>query len=81
MNHFIAPYLFISPRTKKMGLALINDLFITRTSPSAFYLGVNSCYDGHEAVFIWLEHYLENNHDAEFDDIKQKILTYFPEYS
>ncbi len=49
-----ASYFFSS---KKIGLALINDLELCITARLAFYLDVNPSYDGHEATFIWIEYF------------------------
>lgn len=80
MNHFSSPELFISAKTKALGVALIKTLYISKMARLAFFLDVNPCFDGHEAVFIWIEHYLESDPDAEFSDLHRAFVQCVPEY-
>jgi hypothetical protein len=54
MNYFTQPQLFISAKAKKLGLQLIQELYIQRSARLAFYLDVNPSFDGHEAVLFGL---------------------------
>jgi hypothetical protein len=77
-DHFIQPKLLISSQTKKIGLALINDLELCITARLAFYLDVNPCYDGHEATFIWTEYFLQDHPQAEFSEVREAFLQLIP---
>lgn len=79
MNYFTQPQLFISAKAKKLGLQLIQELYIQRSARLAFYLDVNPCFDGHEAVLFWTEHYLAEYPDANFSDIQQQFIRSVPE--
>ena len=79
MNYFTQPQIFISVKAKKLGLQLIQELYIQRSARLAFYLDVNPCFDGHEAVLFWTEHYLEEYPDANFSDIQQQFIRSVPE--
>ena len=63
MNYFTQPQIFISVKAKKLGLQLIQELYIQRSARLAFYLDVNPSFDGHEAVLFWTEHYLYKNQE------------------
>ena len=79
MNYFTQPQLFISAKAKKLGLQLIQELYIQRSARLAFYLDVNPCFDGHEAVLFWTEHYLAEYPDANFSDIQQQFIRSVPQ--
>ena len=78
MNCFTSPKLFISAKAKKLGLSLIQELYIQRTARLDFYLNVNPSFDGHEAVFIWIEHYLEEYPNTDLLDIQNAFLRAVP---
>ena len=79
MNYFTQPQLFISAKAKKLGLQLIQELYIQRSARLAFYLDVNPAFDGHEAVLFWTEHYLAEYPDSNFSDIQQQFIRSVPE--
>ena len=79
MNYFTQPQLFISAKAKKLGLQLIQELYIQRSARLAFYLDVNPSFDGHEAVLFWTEHYLAEYPDANFSDIQQQFIRSVPQ--
>lgn len=79
MNYFTQPQLFISVKAKKLGLQLIQELYIQRSTRLAFYLNVNPCFDGHEAVLFWTEHYLAEYPEANFSDIQQQFMRSVPQ--
>ena len=79
MNHFTSPKLFISAKAKKLGLSLIQELYIQRTARLAFYLNVNPSFDGHEAVFVWIERYLEEYPNIDFTHIQHEFIKVVPE--
>lgn len=66
-------------KSKKLGLQLIQELYIQRSARLAFYLDVNPCFDGHEAVLFWTEHYLAEYPDANFSDIQQQFIRSVPQ--
>ena len=80
MKNSIQPKLYISTKTRSIGLQLLNKLEISITAPLAFYLGVNPSYDGHQATFIWAEYFLEKNPNAEFSEILEAFLALVPKY-
>ena len=79
MNYFTQPQIFISVKAKKLGLQLIQELYIQRSARLAFYLDVNPCFDGHEAVLFWTEHDLQEYPDANFSDIQQQFIRSVPQ--
>jgi hypothetical protein len=79
MNHFSSPQLFISSEVKQLGIKLIQELYIQRTAPLAFYLDVNPSFDGHEAVFFWIRNYLETHPDAIFSEIRNHFMRLIPQ--
>lgn len=80
MNYFTQPQLFISAQAKKLGLELIQELYIQRSASLAFYLDVNPSFDGHEAVLFWTERYLEEYPEATFSDIQHQFIRSVPQY-
>jgi hypothetical protein len=48
--------------------------FIFNVVPVWLLFDVNPCFDGHEAVLFWTEHYLEEYPDANFSDIQQQFI-------
>lgn len=79
MNSAIRPQLFISPKTRSLGMKLIKEFNILQYSDLTAYLEVNSCYDGQQATLIWLEHRLEENSCLEFAEVRKMFLQCFPE--
>ena len=80
MNYFTQPHLFISAKAKKLGLQLIQELYIQRSTRLAFYLDVNPSFDGHEAILFWTEHFLVEYPDANFSDIQHQFIRSVPQY-
>lgn len=78
MNHYVQPQMFISSQAKKLGIELINEFYIQVTARMAFYLEMNPCYDGHEATFIWINYYLEEHPDADYDDVRNAFRKCLP---
>ncbi len=79
MNYFTQPQLFISAKAKKLGLQLIQELYIQRSPRLAFYLDVNPSSDAHAPVLFWTEHYLAEYPDANFSDIQQQFIRSVPQ--
>ena len=75
-DYMISTRLYVEQHGKP--LALYSD--IPKMARLAFFLDVNPCFDGHEAVFIWIEHYLESDPDAEFSDLHRAFVQCVPEY-
>ena len=72
--------LWVSEKTKTVGLRLIKDLNIQKQDGVAFFLQVNRCFDDQQATFVWLEHYFEDQaQDADYATIRQAFLNHFPE--
>ena len=80
MNYFTQPQIFISVKAKKLGLQLIQELYIQRSTRLAFYLDVNPSFDGHEAILFWTEHFLVEYPDANFSDIQHQFIRSVPQY-
>lgn len=80
MNHFVTPQLFISKQAKQLGLELIHDFCIQRTARLAFFLDVNPTFDGHQAIFIWVEHHIQVNPHADLCDLHRAFTRCVPEY-
>lgn len=74
--------LWISQKAKLLGHKLIKELNVGMGFGIASYLDVNHCYNNHQAVLIWLEHFLENYPEIQnIDSLKIEFLKYFPESS
>lgn len=58
MNHFTQPQLFISAKAKNLGVQLIKDLQISMAADLELFLDVNPCFNGHQAVMIWVHPFL-----------------------
>lgn len=54
MNYFTQPQLFISAKAKKLGLQLIQELYIQRSARLAFYLDVNPFLMGMRLFYFGL---------------------------
>lgn len=55
---------------------------MSRILVAIHYLDVNHCYNNHEAVLVWLEHFLTENPEVNnIDLVKVEFLKYFPESS
>jgi hypothetical protein len=54
MNYFTQPQLFISAKAKKLGLQLIQELYIQRSARLAFYLDVNPLLMGMKLFYFGL---------------------------
>ena len=80
MRGALPPQLFISAKAKKIGLQLIQELYIQRSTRLAFYLDVNPSFDGHEAILFWTEHFLVEYPDANFSDIQHQFIRSVPQY-
>ena len=79
MNIYTAPQLYISQQAKKFGVQLIKDLQISITADLALFLEVNPCFNGHQAVMIWVHHCLDQNQNMEYDDIRKHFIECFPD--
>ena len=79
MNHFTQPQLFISAKAKNLGIQLIKDLQISMAADLVLFLDVNPCFNGHQAVMIWVHHCLDLNSDLEYHDIRKNFIGCFPE--
>ena len=78
----ISNELWLSRKTKLLGYNLIKQLNVGMGFGLAGYLHVNHCYNNHEAVLVWLEHFLTENPEIDnFNSIKTEFLKYFPESS
>ena len=51
--------LLISQQARDLGNQLIKEMNINRSYGMANFLGVNTCYDNHQAVLIWTFQLLE----------------------
>ena len=79
---FTSDELWVSRKAKLMGYKLIKQLNVGMGFGIANYLDVNHCYNNHEAVLVWLEHFLTENPEVNnIDLVKVEFLKYFPESS
>lgn len=74
--------LTISDASKTLGLQLINHLNIPFGSGLGHYLGVNPCFNNHQAVMLWIEHLNLSKNDADIlVEVTELFLKKFPETS
>ncbi|MEN8550655.1 hypothetical protein ABFW07_16200 [Acinetobacter soli] len=72
--------LLISQQARDLGKKLIRELNINNGYGLANLLGVNSCYDNHQAVLIWTFHQIEEEPLLkDLIKIKKVFLSFFPE--
>ena len=72
--------LLISQQARDLGNQLIKEMNINRSYGMANFLGVNSCYDNHQAVLIWTFQLLEREPALnELAEIKKYFLLIFPD--
>lgn len=72
--------LLISQQARDLGKKLIRELNINNGYGLANLLGVNSCYDNHQAVLIWKFHQIEEEPLLkDLIKIKKVFLSFFPE--
>lgn len=72
--------LLISQEARDLGNQLIREMNINNGYGLANLLGVNSCFDNHQAVLIWTFHQI--NEEPSLKDlikIKKSFLSFFPE--
>lgn len=80
MNHFVQPQLLINETTRKMGIQLIKELDIPKSSNLAFFLDVNRSFDGQQATLIWVEHYLcDHVEPVLYEDMRRDFMQCFPD--
>ena len=80
MNHFVQPQLLINETTRKMGIQLIKELDIPKSSNLAFFLDVNRSFDGQQATLIWVEHYLcDHVEPVLYQDMRHDFMQCFPD--
>ncbi|MEW7195609.1 hypothetical protein [Acinetobacter baumannii] len=67
--------LLISQQARDLGNQLIKEMNINRSYGLANFLGVNTCYDNHQAVLIWTFQLLEREPALnELAEIKKYFL-------
>jgi len=72
--------LWVSRKAKLLGYKLIKELNVGMGFEIASYLDVNHCYNNHQAVLVWLEHFLEDYPEIQsIDPLKTEFLKNFPE--
>ncbi len=72
--------LLISQQARDLGNQLIKEININKGFGMACFLGVNSCYDNHQAVLVWTFQLLENEPQlTELAEIKKYFLSFFPD--
>jgi len=72
--------LLISQEARDLGNKLIRGMNINSGYGLANLLGVNSCYDNHQAVLIWTFHQIEEDPSLrDLIKIKKLFLSFFPE--
>lgn len=72
--------LWVSRKAKLLGYKLIKELNVGMGFGIASYLDVNYCYNNHQAVLVWLEHFLEDYPEIQsIDLVKTEFLKNFPE--
>ncbi|KAB0649405.1 hypothetical protein F7P73_18460 [Acinetobacter bohemicus] len=68
--------LLISQQARDLGNQLIKEMNINRSYGMANFLGVNTCYDNHQAVLIWTFQLLEREPTLnELAEIKKYLCT------
>lgn len=72
--------LWVSRKAKLLGYKLIKELNVGMGFGIASYLDVNHSYNNHQAVLVWLEHFLEDYPEIQsIDPLKTEFLKNFPE--
>lgn len=72
--------LLISKEARDLGNQLIREMNINNGYGLANLLGVNSCFDNHQAVLIWTFHQIDEEPLLEdLIEIKKIFLSFFPE--
>lgn len=72
--------LLISQEARDLGNQLIREMNINNGYGLANLLGVNSCFDNHQAVLIWTFHQIDEEPSLEdLIEIKKIFLSFFPE--
>ena len=61
----------VSPEADMVARELIYELQIPKLHNLAFLLKVNKCFDGHQAVRLWLQRMLDDG-QAHYDDLAQQ---------
>ena len=80
MTAMLPNELWISQQARDLGNQLIKEMNIDRGYGMANFLGVNSCYDNHQAVLIWTFQLLEREPALnELAEIKKYFLLIFPD--
>ena len=80
MTAMLPNELWISQQARDLGNQLIKEMNIDRGYGMANFLGVNSCYDNHQAVLIWTFQLLEREPNLnELAEIKKYFLLIFPD--
>ena len=80
MTAVLTNELLISQQARDLGNQLIKEMNIDRGYGMASFLGVNSCYDNHQAVLIWTFQLLEREPALnELAEIKKYFLLIFPD--
>jgi len=80
MTAMLPNELWISQQARDLGNQLIKEMNIDRGYGMANFLGVNSCYDNHQAVLIWTFQLLEREPTLnELAEIKKYFLLIFPD--
>ena len=72
--------LLISQQARDLGNQLIKEMNINKGYGMANFLGVNFCYDNHQAVLIWTFQQIEKQPALnDFGEIKEYFLLFFPD--
>lgn len=80
MTAVVPNELLISQQARDLGNQLIKEMNINRSYGMANFLGVNTCYDNHQAVLIWTFQLLEREPTLnELAEIKKYFLLIFPD--
>ena len=80
MTAMLPNELWISQQARDLGNQLIKEMNINRSYGMANFLGVNTCYDNHQAVLIWTFQLLEREPALnELAEIKKYFLSFFPD--
>ena len=72
-------HLYISENTRKIGIQLIKELSIDRSSNFSLFLNVNKCFNDLEATLVWTQHHLDQHMNDDYEDVKRAFLACFPE--
>ena len=66
-------------RARKIGIQLIKELSIDRSSNFSLFLNVNKCFNDLEATLVWTQHHLDQHMNDDYEDVKRAFLARFPE--